>query len=126
MLINLTYACKMGCNPCLSDCKPNGENMSVSTLKDVLEFLIKYDIPTWCFSGGEIFEHPSILEMLDIIEEEWVRGGQKAALLFATNGRELVRNKEIFSHVENLVRKYGKKSLYIQITDDPRERALLA
>lgn len=38
MLINLTYACKMGCNHCLSDCKPDGENMSISTLKDVLNF----------------------------------------------------------------------------------------
>lgn len=25
MLINLTYACKMGCNHCLSDCGPDGE-----------------------------------------------------------------------------------------------------
>ena len=35
MLINLTYACKMGCNHCLSDCVPDGENMSIRTLRDV-------------------------------------------------------------------------------------------
>ena len=39
MLINLTYACKMGCNHCLSDCVPDGENMSIRTLRDVLNFL---------------------------------------------------------------------------------------
>lgn len=120
MLINLTYACKMGCNHCLSDCKPDGENMSISTLKDVLNFLTKYGIPTWCFSGGEIFEHPNILAMLDIIEEEWLKAGKFSALLFITNGCELVRNKEVFSHVETLVKKYGKKSIYIQVTNDPR------
>lgn len=49
MLINLTYACKMGCNHCLSDCGPDGENMSIRTLRDVLNFLTKYGIPTWCF-----------------------------------------------------------------------------
>lgn len=81
MLINLTYACKMGCNHCLSDCKPDGENMSISTLKDVLNFLTKYSIPTWCFSGGEIFEHPNILAMLDIIEKEWLKAGKFSALL---------------------------------------------
>ena len=110
----------MGCNHCLSDCKPDGENMSISTLKDVLNFLTKYGIPTWCFSGGEIFEHPNILAMLDIIEEEWLKAGKFSALLFITNGRELVRNKEVFSHVEVLVKKYGKKSIYIQVTNDPR------
>ena len=120
MLINLTYACKMGCNHCLSDCGPDGENMSIHTLRDVLNFLAKYGIPTWCFSGGEIFEHPDILAMLDIIEEEWLKAGKFSALLFITNGRELVRNKEIFSHVEALVKKYGKKSIYIQVTNDPR------
>ena len=120
MLINLTYACKMGCNHCLSDCRPDGENMSISTLKDVLNFLTKYGIPTWCFSGGEIFEHPNILAMLDIIEEEWLKAGKFSALLLITNGRELVRNKEVFSHVEALVKKYGKKSIYILVTNDPR------
>ena len=60
----------MGCNHCLSDCGPDGENMSIRTLRDVLNFLTEYRIPTWCFSGGEIFEHPDILEMLDIIEFE--------------------------------------------------------
>lgn len=119
MLINLTYACKMGCNHCLSDCKPDGENMSISTLKDVLNFLTKYGIPTWCFSGGEIFEHPNILAMLDIIEEEWLKAGKFSALLFITNGRELVRNKEIFSHVEALVKNternlFTYRSLMIQ------------
>ena len=57
MIIDLTYSCKMGCSHCMSDCKPEGKNMSIQVLKDSLDFLKKYQIPTWYFSGGEIFEH---------------------------------------------------------------------
>ena len=32
MIIDLTYACKMGCSHCISDCKPEGENMSLQRL----------------------------------------------------------------------------------------------
>lgn len=60
MLVELTYACKMGCKHCLSDCKPDGKNMSVDTLKDVLEFMSKNNIIPWIFSGGEMFEHPDM------------------------------------------------------------------
>ena len=68
MLVELTYACNMGCTHCLSDCKPNGEHMSIDTFKDVLKFMVDHTIPTWMFSGGEMFEHPEILTMLDMIE----------------------------------------------------------
>ena len=36
MLIDLTYRCNMGCNHCMSDCKPNGTDMTPEILKDVL------------------------------------------------------------------------------------------
>lgn len=39
MIIDLTYACKVGCSHCMSDCKPEGENMSIQVLKDSLNFL---------------------------------------------------------------------------------------
>lgn len=32
MIIDLTYACKMGCSHCMSDCKPEGENISLQQL----------------------------------------------------------------------------------------------
>ena len=73
MIIDLTYSCKMGCSHCMSDCKPEGKNMSIQVLKDSLDFLKKYQIPTWYFSGGEIFEHPDILKILEIIETEWMK-----------------------------------------------------
>ena len=48
MIIDLTYACKMGCSHCISDCKPEGENMSLQQLsfsyKNVS--LLKYPLLT--------------------------------------------------------------------------------
>ena len=66
MLVELTYACKMGCSHCMSDCKPDGEHMSLQILKNTLEFMIKHQILTWNFSGGELFEHPQILSLIHI------------------------------------------------------------
>lgn len=117
MIIDLTYACKMGCSHCMSDCKPEGENMSIQVLKDSLNFLKKYKILTWCFSGGEIFEHPDILEILEIIETEWMKESFRIPLVLITNGRELVRNKKIYNYVENLIKRQGKKYIFIQVTD---------
>ena len=62
MLVEVTYACKMGCTHCLSDCKPDGEHMTLEVFEDVLKFMIKNQIPTWSFSGGEMFEHPDNFE----------------------------------------------------------------
>lgn len=85
MIIDLTYACKMGCSHCMSDCKPEGENMPIQVLKDSLNFLKKYKILTWCFSGGEIFEHPDILEILEIIETEWMKESFRIPLFLTSN-----------------------------------------
>ena len=41
MLVEVTYACKMGCTHCLSDCKPDGEHMTLEVFEDVLKFMIK-------------------------------------------------------------------------------------
>lgn len=109
----------MGCNHCLSDCKPDGENMSISTLKDVLNFLTKYSIPTWCFSCGEIFEHPNILAMLDIIEEEWLKAGKFSALLLLPTDVNLYVTKKSLATLKFLLKSternlFTYRSLMIQ------------
>ena len=117
MLIEVTYSCSMGCSHCMSDCKPNGQHMSVQTFSDSLDFMMKYAIPFWNFSGGEVFEHPDILELLSIIESKWNR---KYPITFITNGRKLVQDKTIYNAIANLQSKYGKKNILIQVTDDDR------
>lgn len=44
MLVELTYACKMNCTHCMSDCEPDGVNMSRSTLEDALKFMLKHKL----------------------------------------------------------------------------------
>ena len=46
MLVELTYACSMGCTHCMSDCKSNGEHMPVKVVEDTLDFMVKNRIPT--------------------------------------------------------------------------------
>jgi hypothetical protein len=120
MLVEVTYACKMGCTHCLSDCKPDGEHMTLEVFEDVLKFMIKNQIPTWSFSGGEMFEHPDILKMLLLIESYWKTLPIKYPITFATNGRELVRNKKIYHAVSEFLKHCGKRYVMIQVTDDPR------
>ena len=99
MLIDLTYRCSMGCNHCMSDCKPNGADMTPEILKDVLAFCKKNEVPNLIFSGGEMFENPHILELLKIIEKEW---DKRFPLSFITNGRKLADTPDIFEAVQDL------------------------
>lgn len=117
MLIDLTYRCSMGCSHCMSDCRPDGMDMTPDTLEDVFAFYQRYQIPNLVFSGGEMFENSYILELLQIIEKNW---DKKFPLSFITNGRKLSDTTDIFENVQELQRKYGKKMVMIQVTDDPR------
>lgn len=117
MLIDLTYRCSMGCSHCMSDCRPDGMDMTPDTLEDVFAFYQRYQIPNLIFSGGEMFENPYILELLRIIEQNW---NKRFPLSFITNGRKLSDTPDIFEAVQQLQGKYGKKMVIIQVTDDSR------
>ena len=101
----------------MSDCKPNGADMTPEILKDVLAFCKKNEVPNLIFSGGEMFENTHILELLKIIEKEW---DKRFPLSFITNGRKLADTPDIFEAVQDMQKKYGKKKIMIQVTDDPR------
>ncbi len=49
MIIDVTYACNMGCSHCMSDCTPDGLHMPIQTFRYSLNFLQTYKIPTWNF-----------------------------------------------------------------------------
>lgn len=104
MLVEITYACKMNCSHCMSDCKPDGENMTLEVLEDTLKFM----------------RHPQILDALKLIEFYWSTSPDKYPITFITNGRELVRNRDIYNAVSTLQIRYSKKLVLIQVTDDPR------
>lgn len=124
MLIALTYHCSMGCTHCLSDCKPDGNHMPLTILKDALEFCDRNKIQSVNFSGGEMFEHPDIMAILDKVEV-WILNRQKQNILtapvaFITNGKVLAGNIEYLDRVQDMIAKVGKQHLLIQVTNDSR------
>ena len=120
MILDVTYACNMGCSHCMSDCTPDGLHMPIQTFRDSLNFLQTYKIPTWNFSGGEMFEHPQIMEILDILEFKWTQMAFRCPICFITNGRKLARDRELYARVTQLIKKHGNRLVLIQVTDDPR------
>lgn len=58
--------------------------------------------------------------MLSLIESYWKTLPIKYPITFATNGRELVRNKKIYHAVSKFLKHCGKRYVMIQVTDDPR------
>lgn len=124
MKIDLTYKCSMGCNHCLSDCKPDGESMSIDILNKVMDFIINTGIADLQYnniviSGGEIFEHPQIKEMLDIV---FTRLANKPCVIsLATNGRILSDDIQMMNYLKDKMNsKEWKNRVFLQISDDDR------
>lgn len=118
MLIELTTKCSMGCTHCLSDCKPDGKDMEPDMLREVLEFVKKKQIKAVVFSGGEMFEHSKIEEILNIIAEYYA---PNIPVSFTSNGRVLSSNNDVYEAFVKFQGKFSKKSnVMLQITDDDR------
>lgn len=117
MVIDLTYACSMGCTHCMSDCKPDGQHMSLQVLEDALVFSKKVRSPGIILSGGEIFEHPQIKECLNLCYEHYGKG---VPYVLITNGRTLSSDIELLEFVKEFKEKVGKKYFMMQVTDDKR------
>jgi len=120
MIVNITYRCSMGCTHCLSDCKPDGADIPISLFENVLEFMVRNEIPNWIFSGGEMFEHPEILKLLEIIGQYIDSRTYVGPVTFITNGRKLARSSEIYEAVSDFQKKRKKSLTIIQVTDDKR------
>lgn len=124
MVIDLTYKCSMGCSHCMSDCNKNGEEMSLSILNDVCDFIENRKIDTiqpllLGISGGEIFEHAQIIECLDIIFDRF-GSNKNIGFMLASNGRVLSETPEYLDYIKSVKSKYGKQKIMVQITDDER------
>lgn len=124
MLITLTYHCSMDCTHCLSDCKPDGRHMPYSVFEDTLDFCNKHRISSIHLSGGEMFEHPEIVRILDrigsFVEQRQKQGIPMLPITLITNGRALANTTEYRTVVETLRERIGKNMIRLQVTDDPR------
>lgn len=114
MKVDITYKCSMCCSHCLSDCKPEGQEMSVKMFHSVIDFHKKYKINAIILTGGEIFEHSEIKKIISMATENF----EYVALL--TNGKILSQNDDLFEFVREVQRKRSKRRIKIQVTNDHR------
>ena len=115
MIVDITYKCSMGCSHCMSDCKPDGQHMTMATFDKAIDFLKKYNyVDHIILSGGEIFEHPHIDKILISASCHF----QHITLI--TNGDILSSDKYMYNFVDTIRRKRPKRSLMIQVTNDAK------
>lgn len=62
MLIQITNRCRMGCQHCLDDSRPDGGMMSRDTLDCAVRFALYCRTRHVVVSGGEPTEHPDLVE----------------------------------------------------------------
>lgn len=106
MLVRITEKCDMGCNHCMINAGPDGQHMELSVYEQVLKFIKSTDYSFIMISGGEPFEHPSVIEFIKLAQK------QRIKILIASNGT-FVGNKELRNEIINM-------DVSIQITNDPR------
>ena len=106
MLVRITEKCDMGCNHCMINAGPNGQHMDKAVYEQTLKFIKSLSFPFIMMTGGEPFQHPSIVEYLEMAQK------QKIKIIVLSNGT--------FVDDEELREKIIKMGIPVQITNDPR------
>ena len=104
----------MGCSHCLSDCKPDGQHMSMETFKKAVNFFDNYNNLYVMLSGGEIFEHPLIKDFISIATSRFER------VVLITNGDKLSSDENLYNFMKEFKSKTPKEQFFIQVTNDPK------
>ena len=118
MLVSITEKCSMGCNHCMSDCKPTGEHMTEETLKSICYFLMKHNADDqFIITGGEPTEHPDFLKMMDIIFDLFGKTGQNHIVTITTNGFWCLDNIE---EAKRIAKGTDNVKVFWQVSTDHR------
>lgn len=83
MLLVVTTRCDMGCSHCMVDSKPQGEDISWENFKKAVNEIAGID-DFIILTGGEPFQHPNIMGMIDYILRH-----TRLVCLVTTNGKYL-------------------------------------
>lgn len=104
----------------MSDCKPNGKDMSVHVLIDTLDFLKHHDIgKMFILSGGEPLEHEHFDEIMDCILR-WQKIHQYfKCITITTNGEKIQDDGDTYIGYVNSFREAGI-NLIFQVSTDMR------
>ena len=99
----------------MSDCKPDGQHMTLDTFSQVIDFYKRYNpVNQIMITGGEIFEHPQIKNFIDLAVEAFTQ------VTLITNGDILSSNDDFYSYVAKVKRHLKRDTLMIQVTNDPK------
>ena len=101
MLILISSRCHMGCSHCMSDCKPEGEDMDFSTFADAIDFSLHRAFPTpIMLSGGEPTENPYFQQMVGHVIQKMKEENIEVPFLILTNGLWLTENTSFLDSIE--------------------------
>lgn len=121
MMIKLTERCSMGCIHCMNDARPDGIDMELGVLRDVLNFLKAHGLgrTNLVVSGGEPTEHKEFdLFMKEIIafgkEHKWF-----TVVTVTTNGEDILKDPERFKGYILAAKEAGFHLLF-QVSADTR------
>lgn len=118
MMVKLTEKCLMGCSHCISNCTPDGRDMTLDVFSDVLDFYERmFPAGAFIISGGEPSENPLFSTMVSTAIERL--GNSKSIIIIATNGMWIENDPDSCRLLLNYAVRRNA-CLRIQVTNDPR------
>ena len=101
MLIKITEKCSMGCSHCFDNATPVGDDMSMKTFVDILDFLVTHNIGKFLvISGAEPTEHPQFEEFMYTLFDYATRYPENFyGAIVTTNGVEILKNQEKYKKI---------------------------
>lgn len=119
MLISITEKCRMGCTHCMDNATPEGNNMTMETFKDTVNFFNSYGALEFIITGGEPTENPKCCDMIEYaINNVKDKIFGLAHITLATNAMNIIGNKELQDRLLELI-KASNGALSIQVTYVP-------
>lgn len=121
MMLKITERCTMGCSHCMNNARPDGKDMSLSVLKDALNFLKEHALGknNLVITGGEPTEHAAFGQMM----EEIIAFGKQyhcfMIVTVTTNGEAIQKDPETFKGYVKRAQKAGF-FLVFQVSADTR------
>lgn len=100
MLLKLTNKCYEGCSHCMECSGPDGEHMSLETLKDAVEFLRYTGVRGVAISGGEFTTDPQFYDKIMFVVN---RLGRDAVISLQSNG-SFIEDKEKVDQLKDILK----------------------
>lgn len=121
MLLYITEKCSMGCPHCIDDAKPDGQHMTLKTLEDSMEFIIKNNIyHSIIVTGGETTEHPEFPMFMGYIIGALAKLKKKCMVTVLTNGFWILENEQNREVCKRMVNNGTDVQVQFQISADTR------